>query len=338
MNLTTHNPITCPYVKSNMWYIEYLTNVYIANCVLNGAFAMVAIVGNSIVLYAVYKTPTLHKPSTFLLCNLAITDLAVGLLVQPLYTAYKITEMSGIQAFSCYSGLLVNMFANLFSGMSFITVTCICVDRYLALFLHLRYATVVTSRRVFIVLMFLWVFSSLVVTFYPWKVSIAIGCGIVIVITCLTVSSLTFLKINSIVRKHKRQIRQATAHNHTTSNLQEFHLPKYLKSVFTIGYVHILMFICYLPYMLTLSSRLVVGITKEYKLALNITTTIIYINSAINPALHSFRVREFRAALLRVIGRKLDQNAYISASIAKAPSSSEPRALCRLSFNPPLTK
>lgn len=330
MNLTTHNPVTCPYVKSNMWYIEYLTNVYIINCVLNGACAVVAIIGNSIVLYAVYKTPALHKPSTFLLCNLAITDLAVGLLVQPLYTAYKVTEMSGIETFSCFSGLLVNMFANLFSGMSFITVTCVCVDRYLALFLHLRYAAVVTSRKVFTVLTILWVFCSLVVTFYPWKVYIAICGGTFIVITCLTVSSLTFLKIHSIVQKHKRQIHAASGHNHSSS-LHGIHLPKYLKSVFTIGYVHILMIICYLPYMLTLLSRLMVGITKEYKLALNVTTTIIYMNSAINPVLHSYRLREFRAALLRVVGRKINfneafPNAYYSPSKAKGPTSSEPSA------------
>ncbi|KAK3732268.1 hypothetical protein QZH41_004001 [Actinostola sp. cb2023] len=292
-----------------MWFIDYLFNVYIVNCVLNVVFAIVAILGNSVVLYAIRQTPSLHKPSSFLVCNLAITDLAVGLLVQPLYVVYKIAEMSGLADVACYSGVVVNMLANLFSGMSFITVTCISVDRYLALFLHLRYVAIVTSQRIVKVLVALWIINVFIVSFYPWKVSIALGVGILIVLTCLVLSTITFFQIHRIVRKHKKQIHHAMVQHHPKPcQLQGLNLPKYLKSVLTMGYVYLLMVLCYLPYMVTLCSRLLIGLTKEYKLALNVTTTVIYINSAMNPLLYCYRLREFRVAMLRVLGRRTDQN------------------------------
>lgn len=224
--------------------------------------------------------------------------------------------MAGMAVASCYLGFAVNMFAHFFSGMSFITVTCISADRYLALFLHLRYAAIVTSKRVIITVTVLWFFNAFLVSFYPWKVSFAIYNCVFVVLSCLTISSLTFFKIHRIVLKHKKQIHQATSRDVVSppSTFQGLNLPKYLKSVLTVGYVHILMVVCYLPYMITLGSRLIVGLTKEYKLAVNVTTTIIYINSAMNPLLYTYRLREFRAALLRVLARRYNNetipNAY----------------------------
>jgi hypothetical protein len=198
-NSSENNIVNCQLVKSNMWYVEELKTVYIINCTMNFVFAIIAVMGNSVLLFAIIKTPALHKPSVFLMCNLAVNDLAVGLLVQPLYVIYKVAEMNGLGSMSCYCGVIVNMLANLFSGMSFITVTCISIDRYLALYLHLRYVAIVTTERVVKVIIALWVINIIFVSFYPWKTSIAIGYGILTVIVCLFISTFAFFKIHLIV-------------------------------------------------------------------------------------------------------------------------------------------
>ena len=90
---------------------------YDAVCVLNAVFSLTAFAGNFLVLGAIWSTPNLHKPTNILLLGLSLSDLAVGLLVQPLFIVVLIHEVSRekypvlrqiftfIQAFfvSCYN-------------------------------------------------------------------------------------------------------------------------------------------------------------------------------------------------------------------------------------------
>ena len=57
---------------------------YIVNCVLNGFLTITAIILNSITIHAIQKT-SLPKPLKTLLLSLAVSDLGVGLVVQPFY-------------------------------------------------------------------------------------------------------------------------------------------------------------------------------------------------------------------------------------------------------------
>ena len=59
--------------------------ITIANALVNLPLASVAILGNALVVYGVWKTPSLRSPSNLLLCGLASTDLIVGLIAQPLF-------------------------------------------------------------------------------------------------------------------------------------------------------------------------------------------------------------------------------------------------------------
>ena len=60
----------------------YLTSV--SNCVFNVFLSYTAIMLNIITIHALKKTSSLPKPSKTMLLSLALSDLGVGLLVQPL--------------------------------------------------------------------------------------------------------------------------------------------------------------------------------------------------------------------------------------------------------------
>ena len=64
-------------------YLEQYKQHAIAISVLNVALCLTAVVTNSAMLIAIWKTPSLHSPSNILLANLALSDLGVGLIVQP---------------------------------------------------------------------------------------------------------------------------------------------------------------------------------------------------------------------------------------------------------------
>ena len=61
----------------------------IVNCGLNTLLSITAILGNTVVVYSLWKNPSLHSPSNILLLGLAVCDLGVGIIVQPFYIIYQ---------------------------------------------------------------------------------------------------------------------------------------------------------------------------------------------------------------------------------------------------------
>ena len=101
-----------------------LSTLTIVNCILNVPLLVLSILGNTMVLTAVLKTPSLRSPSIILLCGLA------GLIVQPIFIARDLTS---VYIFA----RLTRSFGTLFCGISFATMSAISVDRFLALQFHM---------------------------------------------------------------------------------------------------------------------------------------------------------------------------------------------------------
>ena len=65
----------------------------ITNCILNVPLMLISIIGNSLVLAAILRTPCFRSvPSFIYLCGLTVSDLFVGFVVQQLYIASEITS------------------------------------------------------------------------------------------------------------------------------------------------------------------------------------------------------------------------------------------------------
>ena len=123
-------------------------HITIAACVFNSIFALPTVLANAMILAAFWKTPSLRQPSSILLCGLALTDLAVGLLVQPFFAVFKLGEMTCASIAVKAGWILYEAFGMFLGAVSALTITAISVERYLALFFHMRYEVVVTFKRV----------------------------------------------------------------------------------------------------------------------------------------------------------------------------------------------
>ena len=64
-----------------------LGNIVIINCIVNAPLMLTSILGNSLVFIAIWRTVSPRSPSMMFICSLAVSDLLVGLIVQPLYIA-----------------------------------------------------------------------------------------------------------------------------------------------------------------------------------------------------------------------------------------------------------
>ena len=115
--------------------------------VINTFLPITAFLGNTLILVALRKDTSIHPSSKLLYRNLAITDLCVGIIAEPLQVAYWISVVNKRWDI-CYHTNLITYFAGTtLCSMSSITLTTISVDRLLALLLGLRYRQVVTLKR-----------------------------------------------------------------------------------------------------------------------------------------------------------------------------------------------
>ena len=272
--------------------------IVIVNCALNAPLMLTSIIGNSLVLAAVWKTPSIRSNSMIMLCSLAVSDLFVGLVAQPLYIADELTikkdhllyRVSGMIGF--YVG-----------GVSLGTTTAICVDRLFALHYHMRYATLVTEFRVKFIVGMIWVAMFLPSGVYIWnKFAFHLIAGISTAI-CLVICTLSYIKIYGIVRRHQLQIhvqQQAVQLNRDVAN--NLHMARLKKSAINTFIFYMFMVICYFPQAVTLS---LFGMKyRNWKTEWTFTTTVGFMNSSFNPMLYCWRLRELRVAVVQ-IGKQL---------------------------------
>ena len=189
---------------------EGLYSTLIVNCILNAFLSYTAIVLKIVTVQALRKTSSLPTPLKTLLLSLTVSDLGVGLLVQPLYVAIIWMKIKAGTENSLYHAVrmahIIQSF--LFAFASFFGVVALAVDRFLAIHFHLRYQELVTQKRVVAVVFSLWVLSAFL-SIPTWKwvpKKVLFSMHATINAFCLITLSLLYCKIYAAVRRHKNQI------------------------------------------------------------------------------------------------------------------------------------
>ena len=182
----------------------------IINCILNAFLSYTAIVFNIVTVQALRKTSSLPTPLKTLLLSLTVSDLGVGLLVQPLYAAILVMQIEENTENNLYYALRIahSIQGNLLAFASFFGVVALTADRFLAIHFHLRYQELVTQKRVVAVVFSLWVLSAFL-SIPTWKwipKKVLFSMHATINAFCLKTLSLLYCKIYAAVPRHKNQI------------------------------------------------------------------------------------------------------------------------------------
>ena len=128
-------------------------------CVLNFIFCPVATLGNALAIRVLWKASSLPRNLRKMLLSLAYCGLAVGLFAHTTIAGVFVTATWNLNVL-CPLILSISFFVSVcVAWASFLNVTAIAVDRLLAISLHLRYAELVTSKRVTIILAAIWLLS-----------------------------------------------------------------------------------------------------------------------------------------------------------------------------------
>ncbi|XP_078343791.1 melanocyte-stimulating hormone receptor-like [Oculina patagonica] len=277
--------------------------IVIINCVLNAPLMLISIIRNTLVLAAILRTPSLRSPSMILLFTLAVSDLLVGIVVQPIYVAARLTE-NGL-----LSKAMFVMVASV-SGGSLLIMTAISVDRFLALHYHMRYPNLMTTQRAMYTSVVLCLISFLQSSLSFWKMDSYYFAAAASIVLCLIVSTFCYITIYRVVRRHQLQIhvqQQAVESNVEVVNQSIRRSTRSAKNTFIY---YIVMILCYTPW---ITSLLISAIfPTQWTKALILADTAAFMNSSINPFLYCWRLRELRAAVTKtarqMICKETEQN------------------------------
>ncbi|XP_032229557.2 G-protein coupled receptor 12-like [Nematostella vectensis] len=273
--------------------LRYRSNLVTA--IINIVFAPIAVLANFLVVYVIFRTPNLRQPSTILLGCLALSDIFVGSLVQPSYVAFRLME-NKLHFVPCFVRMLYSNGFYICYGVSFMTLSAISFERFVALTLHLRYRALVTTSRLLKIAIVIWAID-IILTGLQWSGINKVICAIHLTlwITCLLTSAFIHFRVIKIVRRHQKDIRQQQLQTASLS----FH--KQTKLAMNIAYIVGSYFLFNFPVLfVTTFHQIASGSLGTYAFY-NWTETIAFLNSSINPLVCCWRNRNIRKAVYRLI-------------------------------------
>ena len=273
---------------------NHYADAYISVCVVNVVFSLTAFWGNFLALGAIWKTPTLHQPANVLVSGLALSDLGVGLIIQPLFIALLIYELR----LGKYQRELWAIFRSIqavFLSATILTITSISVDRCLALLLHLRYAAVVTVKKTATLLCFIWITSVLYAMTVFISTPVNRNLSIALISLCIVINISTCSMIYRICRRHRIQIQNQIQVQHGP---EAFDMKRYRKSLMTMTVLLILLILCYFPYIfLRIAVNYIYWPPSFRRFMMRCSLFVIYVNSSLNPLVYCWRMGAMRFAM-----------------------------------------
>lgn len=290
-------------MNSQNFSLEYSTNLSsdsTDDCILprshgivlmmvNSVAAVVGSFGNVLVCIAVLTSPRLRRSSNFLLLSLAVADLIVTMICEPL-----VVGIVGKRAFlhDCASSLELAYVvgSNLSCSASVMHLAAISVDRFLAVVYPLRHARIMKNYGLKIMLVVVWgvaiIFASCRIPFlketsYLVFVMFVVSYGLII--SCY-VTIVIFL----VKEKRRKQELRARPTVVVNSKIER-------RVAFTLAMVIAIFTACWLPMIVVFFSA-GKSLVKMYGTAYMWIRSLALSNSAMNFIIYSARIRDFRDA------------------------------------------
>ena len=264
---------------------------------LNIFLSITAFLGNTLILVALHKETSLHPPSKLLYRNLAITDLCVGIIAEPLFVIYLIFVVNERWDICYYADWAASFSGLTLCVVSSLKVTAISVDRLLALLLGLRYRQVVTYRRTCITVTAFWILSIVGASTLFWNRLITSWFQYKVAALCLVTTTVAYTKIFCTLRHNQIHVQNHTTQGQPSQAIPALNIARYRKAVYSALWVQGTLVICYLPFVIVVPLTLHRGMSLSIYRAQQLTATLVHLNSSLNPLLYCWKIREVRQAV-----------------------------------------
>ena len=266
--------------------------------------AVVATVGNFLVVLAVFLDPNkdLRSPFNYLVANLGLADLIVGLLTSPLAATFLIFE--GLKHPNQHFSVWLHITYFISCTASLLSLTALALDRYVAITYPLLYRTKLSPIRAFLASLLVWTASILLSLIY-----FIVGYNKFRFVFASTAVAATFAVLvftNVKIFKYLRcQVHQWDAlHDSTDENLAMKQAVKREKKITkTLLIVLALFLACYVPsciciYIVNLCSTCNCVFIHWVR---DIQFVLVMVNSGVNPFVYAWRLQSFRRAFKSIL-------------------------------------
>ena len=292
------------------------SGVWIFLTALSIFLSVFATLGNVLILAALRKVPSIHPPTKLLFRCLAITDLCVGLLCQPLYFyVWYITICLDIGNHIVELAYVYVFIINVLVAVSILTSAAISVDRLLALLLGLRYRHVVTLCRVRVLIACVWFIavSNASLLCVAWilfhdKLELASLWTVrAFIIFSIIVSTFSYTKIFLTLRHQQAQVRDHVQPEQSSRARSVLNIARYKKTVYSVAWIQFAMLACYGPYivMAFLWHFGNIDYSTESRITGKVSSCLIFLNSSLNPVLYCWRIKDVRKEVKNIIRKCL---------------------------------
>lgn len=278
----------------------FLTGLLVTNSVLNSLLSLATVIGNILILMSLNRTSRVHAASKALYLNLAVSDLGVGLFVQPAFVGFLATGSAKPEICQFFV-IVLDVAGTISVGVSLQILSAISVDRVLAIRLKMRYKEVATLFRTRFVLVACWLVSTFLALMVFVSREFVYLSQILVIIMCIGVSTVSYVIIFHTLRRLQRQVQNLGPGDGAVQN--PFNINRYKKSVSTALWVYGSLLACYLPFILSTAAQVSVGSKTTFIGAKWFTLTLIYMNSTMNPILYCWKIQEVRESVKEIIKR-----------------------------------
>ena len=278
-------------------------SLFIIQCVVPACLSLTAVSFNAVAILALRRTLALPKNFKLLLLSMAVSDVGVGLLAQPMYVAavavmYK--EKSYTHLFVLKDAYFIA--TNFLCAASLIGLTALAADRFLAINLHLRYHEFVTYNRVVFVVILIWMSSAIIGLLLLWDRWVGFIFVPIITIVSLVVIAIFYLKIYLAVKYHTEQIAAMQTSNGGEINEEmQRNAEKQKKAAVSIFCVYLVLVVCYLPNVIVVCIKLA---DKHFIASPQLGAFIdllVFLNSSLNPLIYGWKMKHIRHAAKNIL-------------------------------------
>ena len=304
------SPLTRQNRCNGIWAPIELSYLTIA---VSAVFALVTVTGNVLIILVVIKLFHHESRKTFmiLVVNLAVADLLVGVVVEPLSIATHVLESLKTNMTDFQTAEHVSYFLS--CSVSIFTLSILALDRFFAVSRPIWYWNHVTLTKVKVVVILVWFFCIIFTALYfeiGFVLFLFVFANAAVAVT-MFISFSTYIltlrraKVSGRIFSLDQAQGQCYDRHQKTENAairQKAKREEKLTKIFLIMLLFVLLFYlpsCVMMYMINLCSTCSCALIHWLR---DIQFFFIWANSAVNPAIYALRLPPFRRAFMNLIG------------------------------------
>ena len=280
-----------------------LYGLLILTAILNAISCPFTILLNTLVILAVKTKRRLQNPANVLLACLAVTDVIVGLVSQPLYLTITVFLLRGKSFVDfCDIDAVFSICLAITGSASMHHLALVSGERYFAIKHSFTHHNSVNNARLVIASTLAWLAAFVLIGVAPYaKAAQAFPPAVILSIVVFQVL------VYQVARRHERQI---LAQQVSSEARARFEREK--KALKITARILVAIFGCYTPSMILFVARRIYGdkISADFQTSYrHLMFLPVILNSLINPVIYTMQNPQFRIAIIEIVWRKSYQEA-----------------------------